>query len=343
MARILYSVCGEGMGHAIRSDTILSELVKKHDVIITAAERSYPFLKRRYGGMVKKIEGNTYVYKDNEIRIARTVLKLFWNLPVQVKKNTSIMRTIIRRFRPEIIISDFESAARYFARLYRIPSISIDNIHALTECDTGFDKPFYLDCVIRFLQPRSDYYIIPSISDVKPLSDRVHVVHPIIREDVRKLKPRKRKFAVAYQTSETNDKMLPVLERSGSEFRIYGMGKRRKRGGLVFKEFSDKGFLKDLSECKYVIINGGFTLLSEALYLRKPVLAIPVAKQSEQEYNAETVKNLSYGTAVKELNLQNLDVFESNLGKYRNKLNKIKEWSNDDTLRLIEKIIARHS
>ncbi|MFH1916281.1 MAG: glycosyltransferase family protein [Nanoarchaeota archaeon] len=36
MARIWYTVCSEGFGHATRSEAVIKKLLKNHDVTITA-------------------------------------------------------------------------------------------------------------------------------------------------------------------------------------------------------------------------------------------------------------------------------------------------------------------
>ena len=44
-----------------------------------------------------------------------------------------------------------------------------------------------------------------------------------------------------------------------------------------------------------MIANGGFTTLSEAVVLGKPVLSIPVRRQPEQELNAAWLERLGLG------------------------------------------------
>jgi len=44
-----------------------------------------------------------------------------------------------------------------------------------------------------------------------------------------------------------------------------------------------------------VICNGGYTLMSEALYLGKPVLSIPLRRHGEQQLNATYLEALGLG------------------------------------------------
>src|SRR5256886_11731342 len=51
---------------------------------------------------------------------------------------------------------------------------------------------------------------------------------------------------------------------------------------IFYKPFSEPAFIEDLRTARGVIANGGFTLMGESVYLHKPLLAEPVAKQFEQ-------------------------------------------------------------
>ena len=116
------------------------------------------------------------------------------------------------------------------------------------------------------------------------------------------------------------------------------MGKRKRRGNVTFMPVNNHQFYKDLESASYVIVNGGFTLISEALYLRKPVLAIPVKNQIEQEYNGSALKRLGYGSTTKELTSADLESFEKNLTNYKKRIAKLPRWKNE--MDVIEKVIS---
>jgi UDP-N-acetylglucosamine:LPS N-acetylglucosamine transferase len=50
-----------------------------------------------------------------------------------------------------------------------------------------------------------------------------------------------------------------------------------------------------------VVAGGGYTLMSEAVYLHKPMLAEPIAGQFEQVLNALYLEKLGYGMYAKSL------------------------------------------
>ncbi len=56
--------------------------------------------------------------------------------------------------------------------------------------------------------------------------------------------------------------------------------------GILFHQLDDKLFLDKMAACAGYISTAGFESICEAIYLNKPVLAVPVEKQYEQECNA---------------------------------------------------------
>lgn len=62
---------------------------------------------------------------------------------------------------------------------------------------------------------------------------------------------------------------------------------RKNDGNLQFKNFNEDEFYRDLASCRAVITNGGFSLMTEALYLQKPILSVPV-----KTVRADTQRNL---------------------------------------------------
>ncbi len=79
-------------------------------------------------------------------------------------------------------------------------------------------------------------------------------------------------------------------------------------------------FLEDLVSAKAVIANAGFSLLTEALHLGKPYLAIPIEHQFEQIFNAYWLDKTGYGTYWDELNKERVESFLYNLPAYRERL-----------------------
>ncbi len=96
--------------------------------------------------------------------------------------------------------------------------------------------------------------------------------------------------------------MAETLKATGIECRIYGMRRGLEaevvEGNMRYQPFSEDKFIDDLATSRGVIAGGGFTLMGEAVYLHKPMLAIPLAGQFEQLMNARYLAREGYGLAA---------------------------------------------
>ncbi len=74
-----------------------------------------------------------------------------------------------------------------------------------------------------------------------------------------------------------------------------------REGNLLFRPFSEAGFIDDLRTARAVVAGGGYTLMSEAVYLHKPMLSVPIGGQFEQVLNALYLEKLGYGAHATDL------------------------------------------
>ena len=70
MARIIFGIQGEGIGHAVRSKIIIEHLSKKHDIEVFASGKAYKYLKGIKN--LHKIDSPLLEYKDNQVQILKT-------------------------------------------------------------------------------------------------------------------------------------------------------------------------------------------------------------------------------------------------------------------------------
>lgn len=88
---------------------------------------------------------------------------------------------------------------------------------------------------------------------------------------------------------------------------------------VTYKENSTDIFLDDLASCRYVVCTAGHTLLSEALFYGKPVMAFPIRNACEQFLNGYFLEKNGYGLMNDAFKPSPdiLGVFENNLESYR--------------------------
>ncbi|RYE84764.1 MAG: teichoic acid biosynthesis protein, partial [Myxococcales bacterium] len=122
---------------------------------------------------------------------------------------------------------------------------------------------------------------------------------PILRPEILAATPTHGDHLLVYQTGDGHSTLLETLKKSGLECRIYGVRRdlteEQVDGKLRFMPFSEPRFIADMASARAVIAGGGFTTMGEAVYLRKPLLAVPIQHQFEQVMNARYLEKLGYG------------------------------------------------
>src|SRR5919109_2493742 len=118
--KILYGVVGEGMGHAMRSRVILEHLVSQgHEVEIMASGRAVDFLGKRFAG-VNRIHGFHMIYEENRVRRGKTLWSNIAAGAAALPQQIAAYFDLIKDFRPEVAISDFESWVYLYAKTHRL-------------------------------------------------------------------------------------------------------------------------------------------------------------------------------------------------------------------------------
>ncbi|MFC6998952.1 MJ1255/VC2487 family glycosyltransferase [Rufibacter roseus] len=302
--KILYGVPGEGMGHATRSKVILTHLLAQgHDVQVVSSARAYQFLSKAFPGRVHEIKGFHIAYRNAAVSTVNTALLTLKTAPANLKMNFNRYRELIERFMPEVVISDFESFSFLFAKHHRLPVISIDNMQVINRCKLDIPAlPEWKSSfqvaknVVKAKVPGAAHYLVASFFQAEVCKDNTTLVPPIIREEILKAKSIQGEHILVYQSSANQKNLLETLQQLPQEtFYVYGFNKEEQHGNVQLKAFSEDGFIQDLASAKAVVANGGFSLLSEAVYLHKPICSVPIPKQFEQYLNAAYVDKLGYG------------------------------------------------
>ena len=126
-------------------------------------------------------------------------------------------------------------------------------------------------------------------------------------------------------------------------FVAYGFGREGQSGSVLYRKPAMDKFLEDLVSAKAVIANAGFSLMTEALHLGKPYLAIPIEHQFEQIFNAYWLDKMGYGTYWDELNKERVESFLYNLPGYRERLRTYPRRGNAALLDKLCKLIAQYT
>ena len=351
--KILYGVVGEGMGHAVRSRVVLDHLTRSHDVQVVVSGRAYDYLKQRASEhlAVRKIWGYTIVYEDNEVQKWRTLGRNLKGAVTGWPENVRAYVEIADRFEPDVVISDFESWSYLFGMNHLLPVLSVDNMQIIDRCThapeilEGLGTDFTLTkAIVKTKVAGAAHYYITTFF-YPPVRKPDTTLHPpILRPEILAAQPGSGEHLLVYQTSTSNTALPEILAKSGIECRIYGLRRDLKQdvreGTLLYRPFSETGFIDDLRTARGVVASAGFTLMGEAVYLHRPMLAIPVKKQLEQVLNARYLQAEGYGLAADEITSDALGAFIERLPDFERKLAGYRQDGNADLLGTLEQGIA---
>jgi uncharacterized protein (TIGR00661 family) len=352
--RILYGVVGEGMGHATRSKVVCEHLAARgHQVKIVVSGRAHAFLAKSFPDVVE-IRGLTIRYVDNRLDRDGTLARNVLAAPAMLAANVGAYFDKVARFKPDAVISDFDSFAYLFAKRHGVPVLSIDNQQVISRCKLGkFAKQGVkvdyqmTKAFVRAKLPACNHYVVttfffPTIR--KRYEDDTTLVPPIVRPSILEARKRARpgEHVVVYQTSTSDTKLLGELERvRGAKFIVYGLRRNARQGNCVLKEFSEDGFVEDLATARAVVSNGGLSLIGEAVVLGKPVFSVPVHNQYEQILNARYLEELGYGLAAERVEADVLRLFLSEAPKYAAHVARHRQDGNKELFQVVDHLLER--
>ena len=198
----------------------------------------------------------------------------------------------------DLIVTDYEPITARIGWLRDIPCIGIGHLYAFAHPGVPVaGLNLFNRMVMKCFAPASiplglhwhhfDRPILPptvSLEELdRPTSDGDHIL--------------------VYMPFESVAEVVRTLNAvSGHRFRFYcQVDSPREQGNVALRPLNREAFVADLTGCRGVIANTGFTFISEALHLGKKILTKPLAQQTEQESNALAVDRLGLGTVVRRL------------------------------------------
>lgn len=343
MAKVIYGISGEGSGHSSRAREMISHLEGAgHTIKAVSYDRGYQNLKDDFD--VFATEGLHIASLDNKVSIPRTVADNLLKLPEGHKKLQKL-RELFKTFGPDCVITDFEPMTAYLAHHYDLPLVSIDNQHRMRYME--YPRPPKLsndrrltENIIRAMVPRPDVSLVTSFYFGKPKNERTFVFPPILRQEVLAKQPAEGDHLLVYLTSGFASFLDILKDFPRERFTVYGCERQGVEENITYKLPSQDGFLDDLASCKAVMATAGFTLMTEALFLRKPYLALPMRGQFEQELNGYLLAKLKYGANVRRIGEEAVASFLYRLPEYRQQLEDYRAEDNSAIKAKLDELLA---
>ena len=337
MAKIFYSMAGEGRGHAVRVLSLVEHLRHEHELVLFAPGDAYEFLVKSYGAgqfenvRLERVAGLKFRYTGGKLDLFKSTAAATAFACRRLPALVDVLRRRIDAEQPDLAISDFEPTLPRAARSTGLPWMAIDHQHVLLAYSLR-SLPFllrryawWMSWVVRWYYGWDDYTPVASSFYTPPLKrgfEHVRQVGPMLRAEIVSTLPHTEEFLLSYLRSNTPPQIIDALAQCGWPVRVYGLGDRPAVGRLSFHAIDEHRFVKDLSACAGLFSAAGNQLLGEALYFGKPVFAIPENMHHEQQINAHFLQQMGAGewTTVESLKSDRLNGFLSRLDEYRNNL-----------------------
>ena len=308
MARILYALSGQGRGHTSRGLAVAHGLrARGHEVSFCGGGTARTVLEA-LGEPVVPAPTLRQVMWRNRLMLITTGFRnvhLVWGSPVIVRRLTEQIEALA----PDLIVSDFDRYAHRAAAHLDIPVVTLDHQQIVTEAPMVALPGNPFNAFSAFVASRAVRSIV-ALDPVRrlistffrpPLHDpsRATLVAPILRPEILAAAPSCGEHVLVYVNGTVRaDWLASVLAPVDARFLVYGVGPADAPPHVTFRPPSVEGFLHDLASCRAVVSTAGFTLISEALHLGKPVLAVPNRGIYEQALNAAYLERQGRGRAV---------------------------------------------
>jgi len=281
--KIFYAIQATGNGH------------------ISRAIQLYPYLQK-YGTIDFFLSGNNaslpinlpikYKSKGCSLHYSKCGGLNYWDIlknirPRQIFRDADSLP--LKKY--DIIINDFDSITSLACKMQNMHSVQFGHQASFISAHTPRPekKSIIGEVILKHYAPspknvglhfeKYDSFILP----------------PIIKDEIISSEPTNLKHITVYLPSFNKDCLERAFNKIPSihfEWFLNTVEQKHTIGNITYFPVNQKKFNKSLISCEGIVTGGGFETPSEALYLGKKVLSIPVRNHYEQECNAAALKKM---------------------------------------------------
>ncbi|MAO63916.1 MAG: hypothetical protein CL666_02830 [Balneola sp.] len=281
--KILYGIQGTGHGHISRARVVLPKLREYAEVDVLIS--GYNFKMNIDGPVDFKARGMSLAYdNDGSIDILKTILELH---PLTFMRDME--RIPVQHY--DFVVNDFEPVTAWAAKKVGIPCVAISHQCSLLSKKVPRPKQHapVAEQVLKHFAPgtasvgshymRYDNFIEP----------------PIIRKHIRDLNPVLGAHVTVYLPAFDHETLCSIFGQvKDMEWHIFSptCDAAYIKGNVRVNPIGKDSFLKSVESCLGIISATGFETTSEAMFLGKRLLTIPIRNQYEQLCNASALEKL---------------------------------------------------
>jgi UDP-N-acetylglucosamine--N-acetylmuramyl-(pentapeptide) pyrophosphoryl-undecaprenol N-acetylglucosamine transferase len=315
--KILFVVCGEGLGHASRCLHLGHYLQQQgHTVHFAGYGKSYNFMEQHRCSNLHLTPREVCLEGENGFFSLKKTLWCSKWIILDMMRSALCVRRLIRDHHFDCVVCDTMYGGLFAARLEKTPIVFITNQNHFNG-PNGATNPVWktLNFLIRRYIRISDKVIIPDY----PAPDTVSEYNLVIPKGEENRYVFTGPFYEFDPSRYTYAQETIFTSFGGEPYKLpmYQMLKKisDRRKDLFFDVFytgtelpdSSDNFLshgyvpnlyEHLARAKIAIVHGGLTTLHESLLFEKPVLIIMDPNHPEQQNNAKKIVDMGAGTSI---------------------------------------------
>jgi len=237
----------------------------------------------------------------------------------------------------DLVISDFEPVSAWACIIKKKECIGLS--HQLGVINKKSPKPKKADPLGKTILKR--YAPVTHKYGFHFEAYNKFIYTPVIRKEVRELKPVNFGHYTVYLPSYDDEKILKILKKAGDvKWHIFSKHAKKAycKDNFIVEPISNESFIQSMSSCAGMLCGAGFETPAEALFLKKKLMVIPMKSQYEQHCNAAALKKMNVAV-LKSLKKKHIPKIE----KWIESEGLVNVAFPDITADIIEMIIKKHS
>ncbi|SDM19088.1 glycosyltransferase family protein [Pedobacter antarcticus] len=282
--KILYAIQGTGNGHISRAREIIPVLQQYGEVnlLISGTQADVKLTQP----VRHQLHGFSFIFgKKGGVDHYATWRQM--NLPRLVKDMRSIP---LKDY--DLVLNDFEPVTAWACRLKGITSVALSH-------QASFFSPLVPKATGAGWEKMILKYYAPATRHIgfhfEPYDDFIHT--PVIRKAIRELKITNAGHYTVYLPAMDEKHLLPLLHQfSDQQWHVFSKHSRQEyvSANVWVRPVHHDQFNASLASAAGLLTGGGFEGPSEALFLGKKLLVIPMKSQYEQHCNAFALEKMGF-------------------------------------------------
>jgi len=314
---VLFVVQGEGRGHltqalALKKQLDIHQIPLVGMVVGQNSQRDLPsYFTEKIQAPLFRLPSPNFVYDQQKKGIDMLGSAKSWIKNFRAFKTAAHdLKKITDELQPALIINFFEPLVpiSILSAKMKVPVFSVAHQYVFEHSAYIFPEGRFAEKrMIRAYTRFTGYGSLHKYAlSLYPLPDRkkqkIKVIPPLLRNELNKVAVSNEDFVLAYVLNEGYIGELIAFKEKYPQLEIHCFTDKKGltapeeiRPGFYLHPLNDVTFLDMMGRCKILLTTAGFESIAESMYLRKPVLCVPVKGHYEQFCNSRDVVRAEAG------------------------------------------------